>query len=315
MCTGGASEEQPVVEAIVRQLDVQFFDLSRRLGFHAEQQSVGDYMDQSQRLREEMGEDDLSLTVAKKFRLETYSLSKWYDPGIEVAGSDMAGMWKHDIPMQFGLFHVPATDRFQSIDELGEEIGWLGYPPLPARTHSFKRIDKRLRKSPVETTVGMTEVFRGADSRSFVRDRTTPDTLTAAQVSAVIDLTLPIDFQLESLRAVLENHQRTLVDSGFVQSPPKHVDRFGAFAEYLEILDLLDAGLTHLEIARKVDGVSTVSDWRRDSKANKLVKVERVVGRSKRAAPINELTQAVRKKIERAISLRDHGYRGLAFNV
>lgn len=315
MCNGAASDEQPLVEAVVRQLHVQFFDLSRRLGFNAEQQSVGEYMDQSQRLREQMGEEDLWLTVAKKFRLETYSLSKWYDPEMDVAGSDMAGMWRHEVPKQFGLSHMPAADRFQSIDELSEEIGWLGYPPSPARIHSSKKIDKRLRKSPVETTVGMAEVIRGSDRRSFVRSRTPSDSLTAAQVSAVFDLTLPIDFQLDSLRTVLENHQRTLVDSGFVSSLPKQVDRFGAFAEYLEILDMLEAGATHLEIAKRVDGVTMVSDWSRDAKANKLVKVERAVGRSKRNAPINELTQTVRKKIERALSLRDFGYRGLAFNL
>lgn len=315
MCDGGVDDERGAVETIVRQLDVQFFDMSRMTGFNAEQRTIGDYLDQSQKLRDRQGEDDLCLTVAKKFRLGTYSLSKWYDPSTEVASRDVAGMWKHEIPKQFGLSHVPAADRRQSIDEQVEETGWLGYPPLPARIGSTRKIDKRLRKSPVQGTAGMTEIFRGSDGRAFARSGSTvPDSLTATQVYAVFDLALPVDFQLDSLRMVLENHQRILVDSGFVQNPPKHVNKFGAFAQYLEILDMLDAGMSSLEIAKRVDGVTTVNDWVRDAKANKLVKVERVVGRSKLNAPINELTQAVRKKIERALSLRDSGYRGLAFN-
>ncbi len=79
MCEGGVGDKRGAVEAILRQLDVQFFDMSRMTGFNVEQRTIGDYLDQSQKLRERQGEDDLWLTVAKKFRLGTYSLSEWYD--------------------------------------------------------------------------------------------------------------------------------------------------------------------------------------------------------------------------------------------
>jgi hypothetical protein len=135
------------------------------------------------------------------------------------------------------------------------------------------------------------------------------------EVGALFDLRLPIGFQLSQIKELLEQHQEALILSGFVQSLPKQADRFGTFTEYLEILDMLNAGHTHLDIAKNLDGLTTTNEWRHDPKANKLVKVPKVVSQSKRGAPVNELTQAVRKKIERALSLRDHGYRALAFTA
>jgi hypothetical protein len=307
-------EGRQIDEMLICALDVQFFDTSQMTGFKDTQKTVGDYIDQSQKLRDLLNESEVQLFVDKKFRLKTYSLTRWCDPKVEYSASEVAGIWNHEIPLDFGVVHAPEADGLNTLEQICERTGWHGWPTRPTDTMPSKKPDKRLRKSTVHTTVGGAEVYRGIDDRTFLPSGERWLALNQTQVCATFDLSLPIEFQLNHVKALLEQHQDSLVKGGIVQRIPKQVDRFGTFAEYLEILDMLDDGHTHLNIAKKIDGVTTINDWKLVHKANKLVQVQRVVGRSKRPAPINELTQAVRKKIERAVHLRDHGYRALAFS-
>ena len=70
-------------EEIVRALDIQFFDTSVMTGFRDEQKTVGEYIDQSQRVRKSLKEPEINFSFARKFRLETYSLVTWYEPSDE----------------------------------------------------------------------------------------------------------------------------------------------------------------------------------------------------------------------------------------
>ena len=140
--------------------------------------------------------------------------------------------------------------------------------------------------------------------------------LNQTQASVVLDLSLPIDFQLTQAKNILEQHQDALVRGGLIQKLPKQADRFGVFSEYVKILDLIEAGASHLDIATELDGLvpRTVS-WKRDLASNESKPVKRMTSLSRPKAKVNELTQAVRKKIERALHLRDHGYHALAHSA
>jgi hypothetical protein len=306
-------DEQPLDEKIIRTLQIEFFDTSVMTGYKEKQKTVGEYMDQTQRLRDVLKEPKTNLWVAPKFKLKTYSLAAWYEPtGGEWPQDVVDTMWLHTLTVNLGLEPAPWAEdsKFRSDDEDDEYIGW---PVRDTELTVKNKVDGRRRKSPLKSAAHL-PLVQGTDGSVYLfptKDITL--SLERTQACLLFDLNLPISFQLNHAKEFLEEHQEALFRGGFVQSLPKQADRFGTFSEYLEILDMLDAGHTHLDIAKKLDGLTTTSEWRHDSKANKLVKVPKVVSQSKRGAPVNELTQAVRKKIERAIGLRDHGYRALAF--
>lgn len=304
-------ENQQIDNKVIRSLCIQLFDTSEMIGYTNTQKTVGDYLDQSQEMRESLGESVIYLPVSRKFKLESYSLARWCDPAADLNVTESAAIWRHVNLMSFGLNRRPSLDDFRTTDEISDETGWHGWPRHSMEVQP-KKADGRMRKqTETDELLGM---YRGIDGRAFAPSgELTEFSVPETQAVAIFNLDLPIEFQLKRIEAKLQRHQEDLIKSGFVQSMPKQADRFGMFTEYLEILDMLNAGNTHLEIARKIDGLPTINDWKHDPKANKLVQVPRVVSRSKRSAKINKLTQAVRKKIERAMSLRDHGYRALAF--
>lgn len=308
-------EDQPLNEAVIREFDIKFFDTSVMPGFDEEQKTVGDYMDQTQRLRDALKEPETKLWVASKFKLNTYSVSAWYEPSDEWPQEVVDTMWNHPTPVDLGLTPAPwATGySFKSDDEDDEYTGW------PSRENDStvkKKFDKRRRKTPLRSSTYL-PIVQGIDGNIY--EMSPPDatlSLDKTQACIVIDLNLPVSFQLNQAKEYLEEHQEALVRGGFVQKLPKQADRFGAFEEYLKILDLLEAGASHLDIATELDGLvpRTVS-WKRDHASNQSHPVKRMTSRSKPDDSVNELTQAVRKKIERAIHLRDYGYRALALSA
>lgn len=306
-------ENQKTDFKVFRSLCIHFFDTSQMIGYANTQNTVGDYLDETQEMRALLGESGNYLPIAEKFKVEKYSLAKWCDPEVDLNGTESAAIWRHVNLMSFGLKRRPTLDNFKTTDEISDETGWQGWPYRSIEV-PLDKVDGRMRKqTESDVLLGM---YRGIDGRAFAPSgELTEFSVPETQAVAIFNLDLPIEFQLKRIKAQLQRHQEDLIKSGFVQSMPKQADRFGMYTEYLEILDLLNAGHTHLDIAIKIDGLTTINDWKHDPKANKLVKVPRVVSRSKGGTKINVLTQALRKKIERAISLRDHGYRALAFTT
>jgi hypothetical protein len=301
---------------IVLALDIEFFDKSRMFGFKDTQKTVGEYLSQTQELRASFGEVEVHLPIARKFYLETYLLDGWCDPDADLTPNETNVIWTHAIPLNLGLIRAPSGDGIKTHDEICDSTGWHGFSVSEGRTAPPpKRPDRRLRKKPQYD--GMFGYRKGTDGRAFVAKQESVEfEIHETQASAVFDLSLPLEIQFTRLRQVLQGHQEDLIKSGFVASIPKHADRFGAFSEYLKILDMLADGLSHLDIAKITDGrLTTKTRLVHDSKANKLVKVSEVVSRSDTGTRVNKLTATVRKKIERAISLRDHGYRALALTA
>jgi Family of unknown function (DUF6499) len=313
MLAAGAEDHQ-LDEEVVRALDIQFFDTSVLTGYKGKHKTVGEYIDQSQGIRESLNEPEIDLAIAMKFRLETYSLERWYAPEVELPVTDVANMWHHQVPIEFGLTPAPWAEglSFEDTNEICEQSG------CPVRTPDTSintKVDKRRRKSPFHSSTAL-PLIKGIDESIFLIADGGSFRLNQTQASVVLDLSLPIDFQLTQAKNILEQHQDALVRGGLIQKLPKQADRFGVFSEYLKILDLLEAGASHLDIATELDGLvpRTVS-WKRDLASKESKPVKRMTSLSRPKAKVNELTQAVRKKIERAIHLRDHGYRALALSA
>jgi len=305
-------DDQPLDEEVIRALDIQFFDTSVMTGYKSAQTTVGEYMDKTQGLRDALNEPETNLWVAPKFKLETYSIGSWYDPTGEWSETVVNAMWTHCTTVELGL--TPAKwaegQTFESEDEIDDYMGW---PVRETEAVHKRKVDKRRRKAPLKAACAV-PVVKGTDGSVYLvsyEDKKLH--LDQTQACVVIDLNLPIGFQLNQAKSFLEEHQDALVRGSFVQKLPKQADRFGAFDEYLKILDLLEAGASQLDIATELDGlVSRTVSWKRDAVSDESKPVKRMTSREKPHASVNELTQTVRKKIERAIHLRDHGYHALA---
>lgn len=293
-------DENQIGETSLRALDIKFFDTTFMTGFKPVQKTLGEYFDQTKKIRAVLNEADFYCPIAKRFSLRTYSLAHWFDPNMESTDADVQTMWISEVDFSPGLIPAPWLDEMsksESPSPFNEGIG-----------------DKRRRKTP-QRPFDSLPLTKGIDGTYFLCPTADDGQPNETQARIIFDLQLPLEFQLAQAKAMLEQQQDALVQGGFVQKLRKQTDRFGSFAEYLEILDLLSEGATHLDIAKTLEGLTEANEWRRDPKANKLVQVTKIVGRSKRVAPVNELTQNTRKKIERAIQLRDHGYRALAFSA
>jgi hypothetical protein len=309
-------EVQQIDEVSIRSLDLEFFEMNSMTGYQDSQKTVGEYFDQSQKQRDSLYEFDVSLQVAKAFRSTTYSLTRWCVPNTKLTASEAASIWHHEVSLELGLVTAPKADGMLTDFETRMEMHKSGLAfTMSADEVASLKVDKRVRKSPIHSSVGMVEVFRGVDGRTYMRNRSLQKRLERQQVNATFDLRFPIEYQINQIKSVLEQHQNALVQSGFIKSLSKQADKFGNYAEYLKILDLLKEGKSHLDIAIELDGLTTKKSSARDVKTNKIKSISKVVNHSKPLASTNELTQAVRKKIARAIHLRDHGYRALAFST
>lgn len=308
-------EDLPLDKEVIRTIDIQFFDTSVMLGYKVEQKTIGEYMDQTQRLRDAMNEPETKLWIAPKFKLKTYSIAAWFDPSDEWPQDVADTMWGHTTQVELGLTPAPwaAGQSFETENEIDDSVGW---PVRDSETGIKNKVDKRRRKAPRRARSGV-PVVKGTDGSIYLLTHKDVNLdLDQTQACAVIDLNLPIGFQLNQVKIFLEEHQEALTRGNFVQRLPKQADRFGVFEEYLKILDLLQAGASQLDIATELDGlVERTIAWKRDPTSNQSKPVKRMTSRSKPDDSVNELTQAVRKKIERAIHLRDHGYRALALSA
>lgn len=308
-------EDLPLDKEIIRTIDIQFFDTSVMLGYKVKQKTIGEYMDQTQRLRDAMNEPETKLWIAPKFKLKTYSIATWFDPSDEWPQDVAETMWSNPTQVELGLTPAQWAEG-QSFGGGSEIEDFVGGSVRDAETGFKNKVDKRRRKAPLKADCGV-PVVKGTDGSVYLLSyEDLKLDLGQTQACIVIDLNLPVGFQLNQAKELLEEHQEALIRGSFLQRLPKQADRFGAFEEYLKILDLLEAGASHLDIATELDGLvpRTVS-WKRDPASNQSHPVKRMTSRSKPDDSVNELTQAVRKKIERAIHLRDHGYRALALSA
>lgn len=271
--------------------------------------------------------DELILRVKPEFRPGHYGLLEWVDPCIhEMTTEEADEIWFYSVPLEASLVRSPWLDdagisfeRFewegQSLDDL------LGVPkseranfqnrknrPIQAETLPLKKgvngaifTINDLDSSQLPN-IGRSPVWRDPDALSL-----DGDTL----VRATFDVSLPIEYQLEVVRATLTAHQAELQDAGFVDVLPSRKSRPGVFDSYIVVLDLRDQGLSDLEIATTLSNLKAETYTDAQGNASRVFFDEKKPDR----ATSQEHTSTIRKQLERARYLRDHGYRSLALQL
>jgi hypothetical protein len=159
----------------------------------------------------------------------------------------------------------------------------------------------RLAKK-IQTTLAK---FSGGESLAK-KDPIQNDSLTLTDVT--FDLSLPLRAQLQAITKALEGHQKLLLRAGLVQKLPSRSNRGNVFPDYLAILDLDEQGFTDLEIAKQLKKLNDETYTDAQGQVNKSFFDPK---KPERSSP-QEHTEDIRKQLERARVLRDHGYRSLA---
>jgi hypothetical protein len=245
----------------------------------------------------------INLQLAKCFHLETYCLSGWYDPSMSwMPPEEAEKMWEHEVGGRAGLHHVPYMN---------------GMSEAESEDFSVPPGHDRRRKIPPHRRFESLPLITGSCGNYFLvpyRVSTPRKVLEYREVEAVFDLRLPIDYQLQNLRAYLIEHQKALAAGGFVGALPDLSDAKRSYGEYLRLLDQRDEGMSFMEIAINSGVLKQVSSVRTyDERSKQMIKKPRYTDSKRPTATDGALTDPWRKKYERAVQLRDHGYLGLAF--
>lgn len=241
------------------------------------------------------------VSLEKKLLPTTYSLAIWIDPEIS--------------PLPKKDFHKLGVLAVDSID-------WFKRKKLGKKETVYKsdkhgvpwmwRRSERSRPSSVSYTMQGTKGASGAMFELFPIDGSTLGVATNTQMVLRVDLNFPLRPQLDLLTQKIEDLQGILEKEKLCYSFPKRADKAGIYKEYIAILDLLAAGKSPVEIAQKLRGKSTIKGTHYiDKKAVSYLKILDSVGQE--ITPLCPITRDMRKKIERALELRDFGYLGLAF--
>lgn len=277
--------------------------------------------------------DNLILRVAPEFRVDQYGLSEWVDPSIEEITADFAdAIWSYSVPLEASLMRVPWLDgeeiNFKKSEWQG--VGWevLTGNQKEMEVDSFSATEKNNRPVQAETlplkrgingAIFMINNFYSpsyyhqADGHRIPIGRD-PEPLSPdgdTLVRATFDVRLPIECQIEAVKNYLAEHQIDLQEAGFFEPLPERKGRKGIFASYIAILDLHEQGVSDLDIAinlRKLEReIYTDAQGKKRKSYVDPVRPD--------LATAQEHTSAIRKQLERARRLRDHGYRSLALQL
>lgn len=290
---------------VVRTLDLHFFDQSRLSEFEPEDTTVGAYLDRISEC------DDFDLKdmppVSNQFQLQSYCLKNWIDPykSLDIDATTAAGLWAYEQYLSAGLEHAPWIDAITNVED-------REFRPLQKPGRIGKGKERKIG------TAG--PIAQSADGNFFIRSPTiwghdykVPE-LQAAQVDIRFDLTMPIEFQIRQAKDALKTHHSLLSKGGFLPDGPKSLDKNGLFQEYVDVLDRRADGATPIDIVRYTKNLQRRLRGTTINKRTKArVRDEVFFDPNDKSADQEKLTGAVRQKIVRALRLRDHGYKALAF--
>jgi Family of unknown function (DUF6499) len=292
---------------VVCTLDLRFFDQSQLSDFEGFEGdgSLGAYRDHISKFDRY---DPSSLPpVSDKFLLGRYCLKRWADPHQSLATNPAAAaaLWAYEQHCAAGLEHAP---WMESVVDLNQ----MNFRPVTKSGRSGKRKTK--------TIEAVAPLVKGENGSLFLRstsiwghDHKDPG-LKVEEVDIRFDLTMPLPFQLKQAKAALKKQYELLHKAGILLELPKTADRNGIFLDYLHVLDRIHDGATAMDLTRET---KILNETVAGSVMNKRTG-HRVVSRVFRD-PLDEradhgkITEAARQKILRALRLRDHGYKALAF--
>ena len=277
--------------------------------------------------------DDLILRVMPEFRADQYGLFEWIDPGIEEMTAEQAdAIWFYSVPMEASLVRAPWLD---DKDISFEKSDWKGVSrEVLLGIKEAVEIDsggvKNKIKGPVQSEI--LPLKKGINGAIFIMDNFSappsfhpvdgqripigrdPEPLSLngdTLVRATFDVRLPIEYQIEAVKNYLAEQQKELQEAGFIDALPSRKGRQGVFASYVAILDLHEQGVSDLDIAIKLRKLEREIYTDAQGKEHKSY-VDPI---RPDLATSQEHTSAIRKQLERARRLRDHGYRSLALQM
>lgn len=277
--------------------------------------------------------DNLILRVAPEFRANEYGLFQWVDPSIEEITEDVANaIWSYSVPVEATLEREPLLDNkeinFEKSEWQGVDREFLTGNPKEAEIYSFSATEKFNRpvqaealplKKGVNGAIFMINNFSspplyGEVYGSQIPIGRNPEPLSLdgdTLVRATFDVRLPIEYQIEYVKNFLAEHQKELQEAGFFDPLPTRKSRRGVFSSYLEILDLHEQGVSDLDITIKLRKLEKefYEDAQGKNRKNYVDPVRPDL------ATAQEHTSVIRKQLERARRLRDHGYRSLALQM
>ncbi|MFM2275476.1 MAG: hypothetical protein RL211_1348 [Pseudomonadota bacterium] len=270
--------------------------------------------------------DNLVLRVAPEYRAGSYGLFHWVDPAIESMTPEEAdSIWFYSVPLESSLTRTPWLDdkgfSFEKSVAVGATIGNQhgaaseAVEPKENRNRPVQAEMLPLKKG-INGAVFEINNFSSPASYHPVDGQRIPigsdpvplsldgDTL----VRATFDVGLPIEYQLETVKAYLIAHQQELQQAGFIDALPSRKGRQGVFESYIQILDLHEQGVSDLDIAIKLKNLESDIYIDAQGKKNKNF----IDPKNPDWATAQEHTNVIRKQLERARYLRDYGYRSLA---
>jgi hypothetical protein len=292
---------------IIETLPTKIFDQGLFRGANGRHPTLKSYLEDlgaySVAFRREWGgvAEHLELILLEKYRLYSYVLKDWIDPKTEQLSNEQEQIFGYlEPPLQHALLPlqsigsiVKMTDAFQQ-RALPDQLKVIGNKDL--HFYNFRLARK------LQTTLAK---FSGRESLAK-KDPTQNDSITLTDVT--FDLSLPLHAQIPAITKALEDHQKLLLRAGLVQKLPSRSNRGNVFPDYLAILDLDEQGFTDLEIAKKLKKLNDETYTDAQGQVNKSFFDPK---KPKRSSP-QEHTEDIRKQLERARILRDHGYRSLA---
>lgn len=323
-------------------LPVKLFDKSSFWGLKEEHETLDDFIRSELRpfskatksaQHIEQKKDDLVLRVAPEFRAGSYGLFHWVDPAIESMTPEEAdSIWFYSVPLEFALNRSPWLDdagfSFEKSEWQGVSLGALMGSENPVASETVQ--SKEMRNRPVQSEMlplkkgingAVFEInnfsspasYHFADGQRIPIGRD-PDPLSLdgdTLVRATFDVGLPIEYQLEAVKACLIAHQQELQQAGFIDALPSRKARQGVFESYIQILDLHEQGVSDLDIAIRLKKLENDVYIDAQGKKNKNF----IDPKKPDLATAQEHTSTIRKQLERARHLRDQGYRSLALQL
>jgi hypothetical protein len=241
------------------------------------------------------------LSLSKEFSPSTFALADWIDPALTPLPKELANKLGVIALESVAWFkEKPVSANATNDKNYGNEgADWLWRRAERARPKRFSSTMQGIRGE----SGTLFELF---PPESSLRLSKTTDILFR------VNLDFPIRPQLDEITRITTAYQAELENEGFCYSFPKRSDKAGIYSEYIQILDLLATGKAPVEIAKCLKAVKkTRSTQLFNQRATIKETILDVNGEE--ITPSTSTTQQIRKKIERALALRDVGFLGLAF--
>jgi hypothetical protein len=277
-------------------LDLRFFDLKFLDLLSPEDTTVGSYLQRTSKIK------GLPKTVDFKFNYmhtcRRYGLAFFVDPELQVDAALAKDMWFHELDSARMITYVPHMDD--------------AYRSAPLR-QPVNKIDRRQKSQPAYVGDSI-PLMRGVDGKHYVQSesqwrRERLRNLEDFELEITFRADLPVEMQILQATEMLAEYQTQMIEAGFVADLKTRVTGY-VFQEYVQILDLLSEGLNAIEIAQRLKSLSKRVNKVIDKRTGKLKdKTYFIDARESEKPPHSVLTQDTRKKMERAIALRDGGYR------